>query len=543
MRGILDPQAFVRIMEMEMARARRYGRPLTVVNLRVAGWVQDGDLELTGRVLRGVSEVIRRNLWVADYCTYHGNGRFSLLLPDTGRDGAFAVARRLAFRIVGAEDLKGTQVDLEAAAASYPEHGDTVDELLQELQHMPLEFVQGDQADDDLMSEIWRRRVDEGGAGAEAPESETSVAREPERPEAADTEVTHTEAVHEEPAPEEPVSREAEQPAPAHTQSMDAEPVHVGLEHPEPLHEEPVTASPEPVDAGPRPEETLGYAMPDVPPAEPAPAEEREPVESERISPSGYRHVAYHEPARYPEPELPVTHAWAEERLPIEARPDAPVPPDGDAVPQEPEWSPAFQVPSFDEVDHGHVAAAADGEPPAPASSGEAPEGWSRWAWPETRQESPRPEPWSWDGWDGRRDGGAEVNGVAQPVAADEDHAPVRTPEPATYAEQPHAEQAPAVTPPVPTAGRARPVRLPGAARQWQAAADWVQDAIAETEAVLDFIDVALSHSRPLLNRTPGVEDGDGAAPGAEAGSDSARPHGHHVCEPPSDALREERSA
>ena len=92
-----------------------------------------------------------------------------------------------------------------------------------------------------------------------------------------------------------------------------------------------------------------------------------------------------------------------------------------------------------------------------------------------------------------------------------------------------------------------------GRARQWRQAAGWVQDAIAETEAVLDFIRLTLSRAQPLLDRTrardeapEAAEDGgepDGDAP--EAGTVPPAPGvvDLHGKPPEPEEQEEERSA
>ncbi|HEY8490142.1 MAG TPA: GAF domain-containing protein [Dehalococcoidia bacterium] len=149
-RGFVDPHEFVRVMETEMGRARRYERPLTIASIVVAGYDESGDLEAAGRAIRTIADLIRRNLRMADYCAYHDKGRFSLLLPETDAEGCRAVGRRVAQRLSESEDLLGLHLSVQLAHASYPNDADTVDELLQALQEAAPEPLLGGQAPDHL---------------------------------------------------------------------------------------------------------------------------------------------------------------------------------------------------------------------------------------------------------------------------------------------------------------------------------------------------------------------------------------------------------
>ncbi|HEY8489709.1 MAG TPA: GAF domain-containing protein, partial [Dehalococcoidia bacterium] len=342
-RGFLDPQAFVRTIEMEMARARRYGRPLTVASVRVSGWVQEGDMEFTGRALRAVSDVIRRNLWVADYCTSHGNGRFSLLLPDTGQDGALAVARRLAYRIATTEDLEGVEVRLEMAAVSYPEHGDTVDELLQALQYLPLQPVTADgdaMGDDETAVELWQPAPDPAArAGSPAPAWDGApVTGEPEAAPAgtadpADAGSPWLEAMRAQAAPGE----DAAAAEPAWTAGA---PDPWGTEPPDgaaaPAEEPPLTVPS--ADAVPEPEAVAPEPFPWPAPADGVPGEpEPGPVTawSETVEP---------EPAAWPAARQEPDDAWWRALLsadtPREADPafEPAAPPAGERPEEAPPW-------------------------------------------------------------------------------------------------------------------------------------------------------------------------------------------------------------
>ncbi|WP_196279166.1 GGDEF domain-containing protein [Catellatospora vulcania] len=82
----------------ELQRARREGRPLGLVILDLDHFkaVNDEYGHLAGdAVLRRVGEVLKRELRSSDVAGRPGGEEFAVLLPDTGRDAAMAIAERL----------------------------------------------------------------------------------------------------------------------------------------------------------------------------------------------------------------------------------------------------------------------------------------------------------------------------------------------------------------------------------------------------------------------------------------------------------------
>jgi hypothetical protein len=93
------------LMEYELARARRYERPLSLVA------VEPETLRLARFPLR-----------FADLFAETPDGSLVLMmLPETGADGALALAQRLQGPDVAADDLR---------VASFPDDGVTLDDLV-----------------------------------------------------------------------------------------------------------------------------------------------------------------------------------------------------------------------------------------------------------------------------------------------------------------------------------------------------------------------------------------------------------------------------
>jgi diguanylate cyclase (GGDEF)-like protein len=131
--GLLNRRAFEHLLDSELERSRRTGRPLSVivgdldglasVNARLGHPAGDGVLQL---VARDMLKWKRR----IDTAGRIGGEEFALLLPETDERGAFMVAERLrraAHRTFGSEPLP---VTISFGVASYPEHGDRLDVLM-----------------------------------------------------------------------------------------------------------------------------------------------------------------------------------------------------------------------------------------------------------------------------------------------------------------------------------------------------------------------------------------------------------------------------
>ena len=87
------------VFDGELARAHRYGHPLTVLRVKVDRWdiakVTLGP-EIAGKVLAEVGALLVSSSRVVDVVAYHGDAKFDLLLPDTADLGAVVVARRIS---------------------------------------------------------------------------------------------------------------------------------------------------------------------------------------------------------------------------------------------------------------------------------------------------------------------------------------------------------------------------------------------------------------------------------------------------------------
>jgi diguanylate cyclase (GGDEF)-like protein len=125
------------VLRREAKRASRSGRPVSLLFLDLDGFkqVNDNHGHLAGsKALVEAAAIIRGCARETDVVARFGGDEFSLILPDTGTEGAAAVASRIRERLSAARFLAsdGLAVHLTASVgvATLPDVADTAEELL-----------------------------------------------------------------------------------------------------------------------------------------------------------------------------------------------------------------------------------------------------------------------------------------------------------------------------------------------------------------------------------------------------------------------------
>ena len=126
------------VLRREAKRASRSGRPLSLLFLDLDGFkrVNDRHGHLSGsKALVEAAAVIRSCARETDVVARFGGDEFSLILPDTGSEGAVSVAARIRERISAVHFLasEGLNVHLTASigVATLPDVAASAEELLQ----------------------------------------------------------------------------------------------------------------------------------------------------------------------------------------------------------------------------------------------------------------------------------------------------------------------------------------------------------------------------------------------------------------------------
>ncbi|MGO8755869.1 MAG: bacteriohemerythrin [Gallionellaceae bacterium] len=112
--GLSNRRHFIELAEQEMAREKRYGKPLAVLMFDLDKFKVINDEyghQVGDDALRRVGEVCRQTLREIDIIGRLGGEEFAILLPETAEEKAYEVADRLRLNIAGAA------IPLECAGA------------------------------------------------------------------------------------------------------------------------------------------------------------------------------------------------------------------------------------------------------------------------------------------------------------------------------------------------------------------------------------------------------------------------------------------
>jgi diguanylate cyclase (GGDEF)-like protein len=129
--GLLNRRGLQEISELELERARRGDRPVSIVLIDVDRF-QDFNEEHghgdSDRALKRLANLLQDGKRRIDVAARLGGEEFAMLAPDTDEHGAYVLADRLRREIREAFEQTGLTVSL--GIASYPKHGGTAEELM-----------------------------------------------------------------------------------------------------------------------------------------------------------------------------------------------------------------------------------------------------------------------------------------------------------------------------------------------------------------------------------------------------------------------------
>ncbi|MFH1829404.1 MAG: diguanylate cyclase [Pseudomonadota bacterium] len=136
--GINNRRHFQNMLQMEWKRALRFHRDLSLIMVDVDYFKPYNDAfgHVQGdQVLKQIGGLLRKNLREVDTVARFGGEEFVLLLPDTDKRGAIAVAEKVRLLVEGhrfmTEDRKDTRsITISAGIASYPDDVEQMDDLL-----------------------------------------------------------------------------------------------------------------------------------------------------------------------------------------------------------------------------------------------------------------------------------------------------------------------------------------------------------------------------------------------------------------------------
>jgi diguanylate cyclase (GGDEF)-like protein len=129
---------FKQRLDEEFQRSVRFGHPLSLIMLDIDDFKEFNDSfghPCGDRVLKSVSEVIRKNLRDMDIAARYGGEEFVVVLPETTCDGATMVAERIRVEVerVSHEiaDMVHVNRTVSIGVATYPGSASTAQALLE----------------------------------------------------------------------------------------------------------------------------------------------------------------------------------------------------------------------------------------------------------------------------------------------------------------------------------------------------------------------------------------------------------------------------
>ncbi len=135
--GLYNARHLFTVLSEELNRSERFGYEFTLLFLDLDHFkrVNDDYGHLIGSKLLGqVGQSLRENLRLVDAAFRYGGDEFAILLPQTGKDAALLVARRLMAMFRTKEWLAGHGFSLQLRAsigiASYPADGATAQAMV-----------------------------------------------------------------------------------------------------------------------------------------------------------------------------------------------------------------------------------------------------------------------------------------------------------------------------------------------------------------------------------------------------------------------------
>jgi diguanylate cyclase (GGDEF)-like protein len=130
--GLGNREGFNRQLNVELARARRYGQTFNLVMIDLDGFKRINDRlghHAGDRALLLVGKEMESERREGDSIFRWGGDEFALILPQIGRQEAWLVAERYAAAI-GRVELEGFSLAASFGIASYPQDGSDADSLL-----------------------------------------------------------------------------------------------------------------------------------------------------------------------------------------------------------------------------------------------------------------------------------------------------------------------------------------------------------------------------------------------------------------------------
>lgn len=141
--GLYNARHLYKVLEAEVYRSSRFNYEFTVIFIDLDHFKQVNDTHghLVGsRLLAEIGYLIKAQLRLIDYAFRYGGDEFVVLLPQTGKDAALVVARRLRDSLRASMFCKEEKLNLNVRAsigvATYPHDAKTPQDIIRQADEM-----------------------------------------------------------------------------------------------------------------------------------------------------------------------------------------------------------------------------------------------------------------------------------------------------------------------------------------------------------------------------------------------------------------------
>jgi diguanylate cyclase (GGDEF)-like protein len=128
--GLANYGTLINVMDMEIQRSRRTGRPFAILLLDLDDLktINDAHGHLVGsRAICRLANVLQINSRSMDTAARYGGDEFAVVLPEADEVAAASVSRRICERL--SEDGEFPRVTVSVGSAVFPQDGETIDSL------------------------------------------------------------------------------------------------------------------------------------------------------------------------------------------------------------------------------------------------------------------------------------------------------------------------------------------------------------------------------------------------------------------------------
>jgi diguanylate cyclase (GGDEF)-like protein len=135
---LLNRPALEKELEEELRRVARYRREASLVLIDIDAFTDvntEGGVAMGDLLLTCLAGVILTNIRVMDIAGRFQGGKFIIFLPETGREGATILTRRIQKQLgTIANAVAGFELTFSASIMALPEDGDDIDTVLPRLE-------------------------------------------------------------------------------------------------------------------------------------------------------------------------------------------------------------------------------------------------------------------------------------------------------------------------------------------------------------------------------------------------------------------------